>query len=229
METQRMTRQTATRLSPVWELMTLMLLVMPGAGRAADVSLAVDASVQAGTCDVLINTSGSGQTAAGTATASLALTEETSNVLEQGLEPDNLKPVTIQLSNCQGVRSGSAAAPFVKVSGPTLVAPVKPDKHIFRDSTSTADPRIGIVLALTEHPGAPGSTWTNYAVADETYAMHITSANTPNLNGQAGVSASRDFWIGTSCGNATQCDDSPGGTLTGGNAIAKLTFAFEYK
>ncbi|MEH4266364.1 hypothetical protein [Klebsiella aerogenes] len=229
METQNITRHPVTRLSPVCVLASLMLLVMPGSGQAADVTLAVDATVLAGTCDVLINTTGSGQTAAGTATETLTLGEVSSGALLQGLEPGNLKPVTVQLSNCQGTRSGASAVPRVTVSGGTLVAPVTVDKHIFRDAaTSTADPRIGIVLALTEHPGAPGTPWTNYVVDGGEYEMTSRSANSPNLNGQTGVSAARDFWIGTSCGTATQCADG-GGALTTGNAIAKLTFAFAYK
>lgn len=228
METQNITRHPVTRQSPMCALMTLMLLAMPDAGQAADVSLAVDATVKAGTCDVLINTAGSGQTTAGISTATLTLGEVSSGALLQGLEPGNLTPVTVQLSNCQGTRSGSSAVPKVTVSGNTLVAPVTVDKHIFRDTTSTADARIGIVLALTEHPGVPGTPWTNYVVDGGEYEMTSTSANKPNLNGQTGVSAARDFWIGTSCGTATQCADG-GGALTGGNAIAKLTFAFAYK
>ncbi|MGK2893100.1 hypothetical protein [Klebsiella michiganensis] len=209
--------------------MALMLLTLPDTGQAVDVTLAVDATVQAGTCDVLINTAGSGQTAAGIATAALTLGEVSSGTLLQGLEPGNLKPVTVQLSNCQGTRSGATAVPTVTVSGNTLVAPVAVDKHIFRDAAaSTADPRIGIVLALTEHPGSPGTPWTSYVVDGGEYEMTSTSANKPNLNGQAGVSAVRNFWIGTSCGTSTQCA-AGGGPLSTGNAIAKLTFAFAYK
>lgn len=187
--------------------------------------LAVDATVLAGTCDVLINTNGAGQTAPGTASPNLRLPEAMSPELQQGLEPKNLTPVTVQVSNCKGTRGAPGALPTLTLTGATVMAPAVPETHLFRGGASTADPRIGVVLATQEHPGAPGGAWTRYLGANSQVTLNQA---TVNYNG-TGVQATKDLWLGTSCGTVAQCSGVPNGPLTGGDVTAALMFEFSYQ
>lgn len=188
-------------------------------------SLAVDATVVGGTCDVLINTSGVNQTSPGAAAPNLTLPQVMPTDLLQGLEPKNLTPVTVQVSNCSGTRGASGALPTLTVTGTTVTAPATPEGHLFRGGASTADERIGVVLATTEHPGAPSSAWGGYLAANSQVTLSQTAVN---YNG-AGVQGRANLWLGTSCGTAAQCSGAPSGPLTGGDVTAALTFAFSYQ
>lgn len=207
--------------------LSLLLLVYTAwiNGVAASSSLAVDATVLAGTCDVLINTNGASQTAPGAATANLILPQVMSYELSKGLMPANLTPVTVQVSNCGGTRGSKGSLPSLTVTGDTVTVSGVQEAHLFREGTSTADARIGVVLATSDQPNPPGSPWEGYLAANS----RVTLSQTPvNYNGIS-VQGKKDFWLGTSCGTAVQCSGAPSRPLAGGDVTAALTFEFSYQ
>lgn len=128
----------------------------------------VNATVEAGTCDVFINIAGADISTLGSANEKLVLNPVSPADLFQGKQPVNLKPVTLQLSNCSGGRGSNGEKPALTISAGTGGDIVSGEPHLFREASSSADERIGVVVAKSEHPGDPSATWANYVSSGET-------------------------------------------------------------
>lgn len=186
----------------------------------------VKATVEAGTCDVFINTAGADISTLGSANEKLVLEPISPADLLQGKQPVNLKPVTLQLSNCSGGRGSNGEKPALIISAGMGGGIVSGEPHLFREASSSADKRIGVVIAKSEHPGDPDTSWANYISSGETVYLSSKSVtvNDANLGGMK-----KNFWLGTSCGTAAQCTAGGGASLMGGNVNAKMVFEFNYK
>ncbi len=168
-------------------------------------SISVQAEIEAGTCDVSI-----GQ-------PKIELKPISDLDIKDGKQPLNLEKITLKISNCTG-RGAANAKPKVTITGNTIGN----ETHLFREATSTADKRIGIVLASKENPGAPDSGWDNYISNKD--SILIAADNVTTIS----KAVEKDLWLGTSCGSVKQCKGD-GSALEGGVAMASFLFEFKYK
>lgn len=205
---------------------SLMLLSVVLLNMAFASPINVKATIEAGTCDVFVNTAGADISTLGSANEKLVLNPVSPADLLQGKQPVNLKAVTLQLSNCSGGRGSNSEKPALIIRAGAGGGIVSGEPHLFREASSSADKRIGVVVAKSENPGDPGTGWANYVSSGETVYLSSQSVSIDDANSEV---MNKNFWLGTSCGTEVQCAAGGGASLTGGNVNAKMVFEFKYK